>query len=122
MTPVPITERVVSGIINLRGQTVTALDMREWLSLPSLAEAYGSDDLDQDDLPKSMNVVLRADKDIVSILVDRVGDVLTVEEALRDDVPTTVQPEVRCLLEDVYKLPNQLLLVLDTDRLVGQAA
>ena len=114
MTRVPLTTNVVSGIINLRGQTVTALDMRRRLDLP--ARDLGP----EDDLP--MNLVLRTRGGIVSILVDRIGDVLTVEDSLRAPVPNTVQREVRELLTDVYKLKGALLLPLDIEELVNVAA
>jgi two-component system chemotaxis sensor kinase CheA len=118
MTRVPLTTKVVSGLINLRGQTVTALDMRTRLGLP----AQGSEGAESDPDAMPMNIVLRTGNEVVSILVDRIGDVLSVEEAARAAVPNTVKPEVGELLSEVYKLPDSLLLPLEIDRIVAVTA
>ena len=65
LTRVPLAHRAVRGLINLRGQIVTAIDLRERLGLPA-----------QPDGRESMNVVLRTDEGAVSLLVDEIGDVL----------------------------------------------
>src|SRR5262245_37434005 len=67
MTRIPRSPPVVSGLINLRGQIVTALDLRKRLGLP---------DRPADRLP--MNVVVRGDDGTVSLLVDEIGDVIEV--------------------------------------------
>ena len=55
-------------------------------------------------------------------MVDRIGDVLTVEDTARAPVPNTVRSEVRSLLTDVYKLQDELLLPLDIEQLVDVVA
>ena len=109
MTGVPLTTSTVQGLINLRGQTVTALDLRERLGLPPREEDR-----------EPMNVVLMTDSGIVSVLVDEIGEVLEVEEGAREDVPETVVGEVRDLIDGVYKLDGALLLALDIERSVAQ--
>ena len=109
MTHVPLAPRIVQGLINLRGQTVTALDLRERLGLPPREEGR-----------PPMNVVLMTSTGIVSVLVDEIGDVLEVEDGAREDVPEIVAPEVRDLIEGVYKLDGALLLALDIERSVAQ--
>ena len=122
MTGVPLTSNVVSGLINLRGQTVTALDMRVRIGL----EPYEIDDLqdiesrDQEDMPTI--IVLRTGEGNVSILVDRIGDVLSVEEDCRAPIPNTVSSGIKELLTGVYKLEEALLLPLDVDRLAAVSA
>src|ERR1700712_2738049 len=69
MVRVPLASPVVRGLINLRGQIVTALDPRRRLELPDR-----SDDADP------MNVVVRTDDGAVSLLVDQIGDVVEVDE------------------------------------------
>src|SRR5512147_1217078 len=69
MTRVPLAPDVVSGVINLRGQIVTAIDARRRLGLRERPAGT---------LP--MNVVLRTDDGAVSLLVDEIGDVLEVTE------------------------------------------
>jgi len=105
MTRVPRAPMVVRGLINLRGQIVTAIDMRKRLSLPEL-------EADR----KPMNVVVRTADGVVSLLVDEIGDVLEVEQSQYDSAPHTVGPTVRELITGVYKLPGRLLLLMDVAR------
>jgi purine-binding chemotaxis protein CheW len=110
MTRVPLAPPVVHGLINLRGQIVTALDLRTRLELPPRPEGR---------LP--MNVVVRADDGAVSLLVDEIGDVLEVSEADFSRPPETLQGLARTLIRGVYKLDGRLLLILDTARAVRGA-
>ncbi len=104
MTPVPLAPTVVSGLINLRGQIVTALDMRERLGL---ARRTG-------DQPPT-NVVIRHAEGVLSLLVDEIGDVVEVEPTAFEAPPDTLAPASRALIDGVYKLKSQLLLLLNTD-------
>jgi purine-binding chemotaxis protein CheW len=105
MTAVPLAPSVVSGLINLRGQVVTAIDLRRRLHLP---------DRGPDELP--MNVVVRTEDGPVSLLVDEIGDVIEVEDANHEPPPSTLDGVVRDLVKGVYKLDGRLLLVLDVDK------
>jgi purine-binding chemotaxis protein CheW len=105
MTPIPLAPRAVRGLINLRGQIVTAVDLRERLGLPPLPP-------DQE----PMNVVVRTDEGAVSLLVDEIGDVLETEEEQYESLPDTLPPQARELMRGVYKLPDRLLLILDTEK------
>jgi purine-binding chemotaxis protein CheW len=111
MTRVPLAPPVVQGLINLRGQIVTALDLRRRLNLKDRAS---------DRLP--MNVVVRTGDEAVSLLVDEIGDVLEVEEDTFERPPETLQGEARELIRGAYKLKDKLLLVLDTEKAVTLAA
>ena len=105
MTAVPLAPEVVRGLINLRGQIVTALDLRRMLALPPL----------DGELPT--NVVIRDGADeAVSLLVDQIGDVVDTDEADFEPVPPTLSGPARDLVLGAYKLPHALLLVLDTQR------
>ncbi len=108
MTGVPLAPPVVGGLINLRGQIVTAIDLRTRLQLPSR---------DPGQLP--MNVVLRTDDGAVSLLVDEIGDVLDVTEHSFERPPETLTGVARDLIRGAHKLDGRLLLVLDTDRAVA---
>ena len=110
-TRVPLAPDVVKGLINLRGQIVTAVDMRRRLGLKPRAQADGA----------SMNIVVRTDEEAVSLLVDEIGDVLQVEAARFERRPNNIDAQVRDLIQGVYKLEDRLLLVLDTNRTVARA-
>lgn len=113
MTKVPLASSTVRGLINLRGQIVTAIDMRARLGL-----APRSDEA----LP--MNVVATTGDGVVSLLVDEIGDVLEVEERTFERAPETMNATFRDLVPGVFKLSGQLLLLLDAQRVasIGAAA
>lgn len=107
MTPVPLAPPEISGLMNLRGQIVTAIDLRRRLALPP-REAGA--------LP--MNVVVHTDDASVSLLVDEIGDVLAVDEETFERPPDTLDDGARSLIRGAYKLEGRLLLVLDTARVL----
>ena len=107
MTQVPLADNEIRGLINLRGQIVTAIDLRRRLKLPKRSE---------DKLP--MNVVVRTEDGVLSLLVDEIGDVLEVDEDLFELPPETIDQTTRELLLGVFKLDGQLLMTLDTEKVV----
>lgn len=107
MTPVALASPVIRGLINLRGQIVTAIDLRERLGLTSRAE---------DALP--MNVVVRTADGAISLLVDEIDDVVEAQPEQFEQVPETVRARVGGLVTGVYKLPSRLLLILDVEQTV----
>jgi purine-binding chemotaxis protein CheW len=115
MTRVPLASPEVSGLINLRGQIVTALDLRRRLGLPDREPTA-----DPDQAP--LNVVVRTGDGAVSLLVDEIGDVLEVAEQDHEPAPPTLDARARELISGIYKLDGRLLLVLDLDRTITFAA
>ena len=107
MTRVPLAEPAVGGLIILRGQVITALDLRRRLGMP---------DRPEDKLP--MNVVVPTEDCAVSPLVDQIGDVIETDAAHFESPPDTVNAATRELVRGAYKLDGQLLLALDIDRAV----
>jgi purine-binding chemotaxis protein CheW len=111
MTSVPLAPPVVKGLINLRGQIVTAIDLRsrlEWKERPA------------DQLP--MNVIVLTDDGPASLLVDRIGDVWEVNEETFERPPQTLRGIARDLIQGTYKLKDHLLLILDIDQVVSGKA
>jgi purine-binding chemotaxis protein CheW len=105
MTCVPLAPKTVEGLINLRGQIVTAIDMRRRLELePRQAGA------------QPLNVVVRSEEAVVSLLVDEIGDVIEVSAAAYQSPPVNMPAAQRALVDGVYQLDQRLLLVLNTDR------
>jgi purine-binding chemotaxis protein CheW len=107
MTRVPLASDVLGGLINLRGQIVTAVDLRRRLGLPARPAEQ-----------PPMNVVIRADDGAVSLLVDQIGDVVDADAEAWEDCPNTVQGNARELIAGAYKVADRLLLVLDTGRAI----
>jgi purine-binding chemotaxis protein CheW len=107
MTPVPLAPPEVRGLINLRGQIVTAVDLRLQLGLPAAGDLAAS-------------VVIRAGEETFSLLVDAVGDVVAPPEGDFEPVPAGVPKRVCQVVLGAFKLSGGLLLVLDVDRVVAR--
>jgi purine-binding chemotaxis protein CheW len=109
LTPVPRAPPALRGLINLRGQIVTAFDMRTVLGLPPATR-------------HAMNLIVHRAHGISSLLVDRIADVIEVEEAWFERPPMTVSRRARQLIRGAYKLPTQFILALDLDAVLRAAS
>lgn len=105
MTRVPTSPRLVRGLLNLRGDIVVAVDLRERLRM--------------DPVPHPMHVVVMSDRGIASLLCDDVGDVRDVPDEVREVPPGTIRGPLEELVSGVVKLPNELLLVIDVERAIA---
>lgn len=111
MTVVPRAPEAVRGLINLRGQIVSALDLRVRLDRP--APGSGTEPL---------NVVVRSKDEAVSLLVDDIGDVLDTSGHRLLPAPANLPADLRDLVVGVVALPDSILLLLDVDRVVDVPA
>lgn len=99
---VPLAPPEVAGSLNLRGRIVTAIDMRRRLGMPPGAP---------DD--HSMSVIVEHGGELYALVVDDVGDVLWLEPAEREAGPVTLSAEWRAVCSGLYRLEDELLLVLN---------
>jgi purine-binding chemotaxis protein CheW len=104
MTLVPQAPKVVRGLINLRGQIVTSVDMRSQLGL------------ENDHSEPAMNVIVRSRDEVVSLLVDDIGDVIDIGDRALEPAPSTLPQRVREVIHGVMALPGSILLVLNPAR------
>jgi purine-binding chemotaxis protein CheW len=106
-TAVPLAPPAVGGLFNLRGQVIAAVDLRVQLGLErqSLDGAV-------------MNVILRGDDEPVSLLVDRIGEVIDLDESTFEPPPDTLSGPARELVIGTFKLQDRLMLALDPNHAV----
>lgn len=105
LSEVPLAPPAVAGLLNLRGRIVTVIDLKRLLhGAPAQEEA--------------MNMVIHFDNDEVSLLIDRIGDVMRVDEAAVEATPPNLQGLSREFIRGVLPLPDELLLLLDTQRML----
>ena len=102
VTHVPLAPPVVPGVINLRGDIVTTVDLRRQLELPP-----------RDEGAKSAHVVVSVDSEAVSFLVDQVGEVIAASADSFEPPPDNLRGVARDLILGSHTLESQLLLVLD---------
>ena len=109
LTRMPLASSRVCGLLNLRGQIVAVIDLRQCLRLSERPAG---------DVP--VHVILQTDDGCVSLLVDRVGDVLEVDERNFEWPPDTMRDRTRELIRGAYKLDGGLLLALDREKLLTE--
>ena len=107
ITPVPLASPEIAGLINLRGEVLTAIDLRARLGMPK-----------SESNRDPVNVVIRVDNEPVSLLVDEIGGVLEVAQVPFEQTPSTVDERVKDLLLGAYTLPDRLLLALNARRVL----
>jgi purine-binding chemotaxis protein CheW len=108
LTRIPLAPRALAGLVNLRGQVLTAVDLREQLGLPA-----------REDGSEPMLVVTHVDGELVALLVDSIGAVVDVEAEQFEPPPDTLLGPARTLIHGVYKLADHLLLSLDVVKAVA---
>ncbi|HUN63378.1 MAG TPA: chemotaxis protein CheW [Candidatus Sulfotelmatobacter sp.] len=107
ITPIPLSPAVLPGIINLRGQIITTIDLKTRLELTE-SEAQG----------QPMMIVLRTGEGPMNLIVDKIGSVVDVDPALFEKPTETLKTGVRAVTTHVCKLEGRLLLVLDTEKVI----
>jgi purine-binding chemotaxis protein CheW len=111
ITRIPLAPPEVAGSLNLRGRIVTAIDIRTRLGLPELT----------DNKPR-MSVVVDHGGELYSLMVDSVGEVLSLSEASFERNPATLDQRWREVSAGIYRLDSTLLVVLDVARLLQLSA
>jgi purine-binding chemotaxis protein CheW len=97
----------IAGFLNLRGQIVTAIDLRSRLTLPTRTA----------DEPV-LNVVIRDGEELFSFLVDEVGDVLSVAAEALEPPPATLAPEWKTFCDAIVRRERGLLVVVNATALL----
>lgn len=110
---VPLAPPFVKGLINLRGQIATAVGMKS---------LFGIDQEVVTSTAESMSVICRFEGNLVSLLVDSIGDVMEVSDEKFESAPMTVPPAVRRFLSGVYKIDGTLLSVIDVMKVAAIAS
>ncbi len=107
VSPIPLSPKEIEGSLNLRGRIVTAIDVRKRLGLPP-----GDGD-------NKMSIVVEHNNEFFSLLIDKVGDVLNLNKNDFDSVPTTLDTVWKDVATGIYRLENNLLIVLDVAKLLN---
>jgi purine-binding chemotaxis protein CheW len=107
LTRVPRAPPLVAGVMNLRGRIVTVIDVRRALGLA-----------DRDPGAAEMAVVVEAAGQPYALVVDGVGDVVSVPADRFEAHPGTLSPAWRAVTVGVYRL-DELMLAIDIDRLLA---
>jgi purine-binding chemotaxis protein CheW len=103
---IPLAPNEVAGALNLRGRIVTAIDLRRRLGLPAA------------DKQASMSIVVDHHGELYSLLIDEVGEVLSVPAGSYERNPPTLDSRWREVSGGIYRLDGSLMVFLEVDRLL----
>jgi|TARA_R110000868_G_scaffold161238_1_gene391268 purine-binding chemotaxis protein CheW len=107
ITRIPLSPKEVAGSLNLRGRIVTAINIRSRLNMPP----YEGDH-------ECMSVVVEDQGELYSLMVDSVGEVLSLDEAMFEQHPATLDGNIREVSTGIYRLDKSLLVVFDVRSLL----
>jgi purine-binding chemotaxis protein CheW len=110
VTRVPLAPPEVDGALNLRGRIATAINVRRRLGLSAKSN--------DTDVRKSMSVVVEHNEELYSLIIDRVGDVISLRHNDFEDTPPTMDPLWRDISSGIFRMENKLLVILDVSKLL----
>lgn len=106
LTRVPLSPDYIDGLINLRGQVVTSVNLRK------LFHISGEAPVDY------MNIIVKNDESLYSLVVDEILDVIDVDSTVFEDTPDTLDERIKVFIKGVYKLEGKLLILLNLEKLL----
>ena len=109
ITRIPLAHAAVAGVLNLRGKIVTAIDMRKRLALPDATDKE----------LKSMSIVIEYQGEPYSLLIDKVGDVISLPNSAFEKSPVTLDACWQEVANGVYRMDKELMVVLDVEKLLN---
>jgi purine-binding chemotaxis protein CheW len=114
---VPLAPDFVGGLVHYRGDVLTTVSLRQLLGLPDMDAQFK----DGQQARRHDILVLECSGCCFGLLVDSVGEVLTVSSADHEPNPSTLEGRRSALCAGAYKLPQGLLVMLDPERLNPEA-
>jgi purine-binding chemotaxis protein CheW len=108
ITRVPMAPPVIGGLVNLRGQIITAINLRQRIGLP-INELVSA----------SVHIVIQTNDGLISLLVDTIGDMVELDDDDYVTTPTFIDEQAREMISGVYKTAKGLYLLLDTNKVAA---
>jgi len=107
-TPVPLSKKNITGVLNLRGHIVTEIDVAITLDIKS-------------DNTQKYIIVICVESEFYSLSFDGIGDVINIEENDILPVPETVEKKWHHVAKGIYRDPNNLFVLLDLSLFIDMA-
>jgi purine-binding chemotaxis protein CheW len=111
LTPVPNTPRFCRGVINLRGNLVPVVDLKEMFQMQGAGAPVQNE----------MMVILDIEGMRVGMLVDRVNEVLEIDFSRLQPPPASVSGFGAEYIIGMFKLTTQILIVVDIEKVISIA-
>jgi purine-binding chemotaxis protein CheW len=109
MTRVPRARPQVRGVINLRGEVTTVIDLRQVLGLPALESTTDT-----------QIIIVRSQGESIGLIVDRVGDICDVDESSIVPPPPNVDSVDGRFFRGVCQREKEIILVLNIEEALAR--
>ena len=110
VTRIPLAPPEVAGALNLRGRIVTAIDLRRRLGMEAANNNTGN---------TKISVVVTHGDELYSLIIDQVGDVMSLQPERMESNPPTLDPMWREISSGICRLDRELLVILDVPKLLS---
>lgn len=107
ITRIPLASAEIAGSLNLRGRIVTAIDVRKRLNITSKRPEK-----------PPMSVVVEHMGELYSLIIDEVGDVVTLDDDHIEKNPGTLDPSWRDVSLGIYQMESELLVIMEVSKLL----
>ncbi len=104
ITEVPLAPKEIGGVLNLRGRIVTAIDIRDRLGFPARERGESC-----------MAVGIERNGESYGLIIDSVGDVLSLDKSAFERNPANLDPRWRQVSVGVFRMDEDLLVILDVN-------
>ncbi len=104
ITPVPLAPPYILGIMNLRGQIITVINLAKKINF------------NRESKP-TLNLILRNQDEIASFVIDRISDIMEIPVIKLEEPPEKIEGLSKEYVEKIYQLPDKLLIILHIEKL-----
>jgi len=105
ITPVPLADDYILGIMNLRGQIITVIDLAKKIGL-------------KNKITPNLNLIIKTqDEAPISFVIEKIGDILEIPVSKLEKPPEKMEGIDKEYVEKIYQLPNKLLLLLNLEKI-----
>ncbi len=104
ITLVPLSAPYILGIMNLRGQIITVIDLAKKINFKLETQ------------PR-LNLIVKNQDEAVSFLIERISDILEIPEVKLEDPPEKIEGLDKEYVDKIYQLPDKLLAILKVEKL-----
>lgn len=108
ITPVPLSDEHILGIMNLRGQIITVIDLAKKLKINL-------------EITPKLNLIVKDEGEApVSFVIEEIGEILEISPSRLEKPPEKLEGLAKEYIKNVYQLPDRLLLILDVEKIIQE--
>jgi len=108
LTRIPKLPEFIEGVINLRGQITTVIDLRKRFEMEPVVN------------DNNRIIIVDSKGEPIGIIVDSVSEVMTVPPGQIEDMPSIKHARTQEYLKGICKVDDRILILLDLDKILTE--